>query len=402
MVGLPARGKTHIARRIARFLNWKGFSAKVFNVGSYRREQVGAKQPHSFFDPGNAQGMAARESVAKLALDDMIRWLKGDGTVAIFDATNTTRARRVWVENELNAHGIEVVFVESVCDDPAIVEANIVQNKIRSPDYQQMDPEQAIADFRKRIAHYESANEGLDDTCRYLRVVDVGRKVVANRLHDLPPGLGWLMGGVLNLLSCLHTGRRTIYLSRHGESEYNAVGRLGGDSALTDRGSSYAERLGEHLATTLASAESVEVWTSTLLRTRRTALHLPWSTYPLKGLDEIDAGLCDGMTYAEIRDQMPGEYAARMHDKLNYRYPQGESYVDVIHRLEPVILELERHRGPLVIIGHQAVLRVLYGYLMDKGAAQIPHLSIPLHTVIALTPITYGALEERTRLDVEA
>ena len=31
-------------------------------------------------------------------------------------------------------------------------------------------------------------------------------------------------------------------------------------------------------------------------------------------------------------------------NKLEYRYPLGESYLDVIHRLEPVIVETERHQ----------------------------------------------------------
>lgn len=37
MVGLPARGKTYISRKICRYLNWMGFKSKVFNIGNYRR-----------------------------------------------------------------------------------------------------------------------------------------------------------------------------------------------------------------------------------------------------------------------------------------------------------------------------------------------------------------------------
>lgn len=44
------------------------------------------------------------------------------------------------------------------------------------------------------------------------------------------------------------------------------------------------------------------------------------------------------------------------------RYPAGESYLDVIQRLEPVIIELEREKESVCIVGHQAVLRALYGY----------------------------------------
>ena len=52
MVGLPTRGKSHTARRIERYLSWLGYRTRVFNV-EYRRTRVGARVPHSFFDPDN-------------------------------------------------------------------------------------------------------------------------------------------------------------------------------------------------------------------------------------------------------------------------------------------------------------------------------------------------------------
>ena len=45
-----------------------------------------------------------------------------------------------------------------------------------------------------------------------------------------------------------------------------------------------------------------------------------------------------------------------------YRYPSGESYLDVIQRLEPVIIEIERERECVCVVAHQAILRALYGY----------------------------------------
>ena len=38
MVGLPARGKTYIAKKLCRYLNWIGITTRVFNVGEYRRQ----------------------------------------------------------------------------------------------------------------------------------------------------------------------------------------------------------------------------------------------------------------------------------------------------------------------------------------------------------------------------
>jgi 6-phosphofructo-2-kinase/fructose-2,6-biphosphatase len=87
-----------------------------------------------------------------------------------------------------------------------------------------------------------------------------------------------------------------------------------------------------------------------------------------RSLDEINAGLMDGLTYEEFAEMYPDHYEARKNDKLGYRYPRGESYLDVFQRLEPVIFEMLRQRGPLLIVGHQAILRVLYGYL--TGAQQ--------------------------------
>lgn len=44
-----------------------------------------------------------------------------------------------------------------------------------------------------------------------------------------------------------------------------------------------------------------------------------------------------------------------------------QSYEDLVQRLEPVIMELERQENVLVIC-HQAVMRCLLAYFLDKGA----------------------------------
>lgn len=75
-----------------------------------------------------------------------------------------------------------------------------------------------------------------------------------------------------------------------------------------------------------------KVWTSTLRRTIQTASSLPYDKLTWKSLDELDAGVCDGMTYEEIEEHYPEDYAARDDDKFNYRYRGGESYRDVVIR----------------------------------------------------------------------
>jgi 6-phosphofructo-2-kinase/fructose-2,6-biphosphatase 4 len=58
------------------------------------------------------------------------------------------------------------------------------------------------------------------------------------------------------------------------------------------------------------------------------------------------------------------------------RYPRAESYHDLSVRLEPVIFNLERHQGDLLIIGHASVLRCLFSYLKGLSPQDIPAIDI--------------------------
>ena len=96
MVGLPARGKSYITKMLIRYLQWNGFEAKEFNVGS-RRRNIGLKGiDASFFDPTNRENNKIREEMAMAEQEKLYSWLHGESNdqhkkrVAIFDATNTT------------------------------------------------------------------------------------------------------------------------------------------------------------------------------------------------------------------------------------------------------------------------------------------------------------------------
>ncbi len=393
MVGLPARGKTYIARKIARYLSWLGYRTRTFNVGEYRRAIAGARQPASFFDPGDGEHRSVREAIAHRALDDLLAWLRDGGEVAIYDATNTERARRDWVLERCQAEGVHVVFVESICEDEAVVETNVRENKLRSPDYKDVDPKEAVRDFRERIALYERTYEPIDSRDKsFIKIIDVGRQVVVNRME------GYFSSRLMFFLMNIHPTRRKIWLTRHGESLFNTENRIGGDSELSARGIAYAKSLAEFMRRQ-RGAEGLAVWTSTLRRSVDTAQYLGVRPIPRRALDEIDAGICDGMTYAEIKENLPDEFQARAGDKFRYRYPRGESYADVIQRLEQVIVDLERQRGPVLVIGHQAIVRALYGYLSGRPQEECPFVPIPLHTVIELTSTAYGWEEHRVDLE---
>ena len=393
MVGLPARGKTHTAQKLCRYLSWLGYASRVFNVGERRRASLGAGQSHEFFDPGNEEGLRARRELALSVLDEMLDWLGREGRVGIYDATNSTRERRDLVRRRCEAAGCEVQFIEIVVTDPAVVEANVRETKLSSPDYVGVDADRATRDFRARIAHYESVYQSLGEPDgSFVRLIDRGRRVEMNGIY------GYLPARIVFFLINAQITTRQIWLTRHGESEFNMAGLIGGDSGLSPRGREYARNLAHHVSQHFDSDSSLEVWTSTLRRTIETAAPLGRRVLEWRGLDEIDAGICDSMSYRQIADTMPREFEARAQDKLRYRYPRGESYQDVIQRLDRVIIELERYRTPVLVIGHQAVLRALYSYFMDLPPGDCPHVSIPLHSVIELTPKAYGCAEERVAL----
>jgi broad specificity phosphatase PhoE/predicted kinase len=394
LAGLPARGKTFTARKLAGYLSWLGYPTEVFNVGERRRRDLGPGQGHAFFDPANREAALLRDRIADLTLDDAMAWLDGDGRVAIYDATNASRERRRAIAARSLAEDRELLFVEIVNREPAVVESNLRETKLSSPDYAGVDEAAALRDFQTRIAHYERVYESLgEDEGAWVRIVDRGRKV---EIHEV---YGWIPGRIVSFLTNLQVTRRPIWLTRHGQSEWNVLGKIGGDAPLSPLGRAYAENLAAHVHGHFGGSDDLDVFTSTERRARETAAALGIEAGPWRALDEIHAGICEGMTYAEIAKAMPVEFEARKRDKYTYRYPRGESYQDVVQRLDRVIIELERYRTPVLVIAHRAVLRALYGYFLGIAPAETPHLPMPLHTVIQLTPTAYGCEEERVALE---
>jgi 6-phosphofructo-2-kinase/fructose-2,6-biphosphatase 2 len=406
MVGLPARGKSYLSNKLMRYLKWLEYNVKVFNVGQLRRSrarqralQSGVREDHtaSYFSHNNPDATRSRDQLAEDSLEMLIQWLRDGGNVGIHDATNSTRARRAKIEARVaKEKGIVVIFLESVCNDPAVIAANVAL-KVSSgdPDYNEFSREAAERDFLRRIREYESVYETITEPhLSYLRLTNVGSEVTLSRIN------GYLQSRIAFYLMNLHLKPRSIYLSRHGESQFNVEGKIGGDSLLSPRGMLYMKTLPALITDNIGDAP-LTVWTSTLQRTIQTASELPYPKLTWKSLDELDAGVCDGMTYEEIEEAYPEDFANRDDDKFNYRYRGGESYRDVVIRLEPVIMELERQEN-ILIVGHQAILRCLYAYFLDLPQADLPYIKIPLHTVIKLTPKAYGCDEERYTLPIGA
>ncbi|CAH9121072.1 unnamed protein product [Cuscuta epithymum] len=396
LVGLPARGKTFTAAKLTRYLRWLGHQTKHFNVGKYRRLKHGTNQSADFFRGDNPEGLEARNEVAALAMEDMIAWMQEGGQVGVFDATNSTRNRRNMLMKMAEGN-CKIIFLETICNDPKIIERNIRLKVQQSPDYaEETDFEAGYRDFKSRLDNYEKVYESVEEGS-YIKMIDMvsgnGGQIQVNNIS------GYLPGRIVFFLVNTHLTPRPILLTRHGESLDNVRGRIGGDTVISDNGKLYSKKLANFVQKRLKSERAASIWTSTLQRTILTASSIVgFPKIQWRALDEINAGVCDGMTYEEIKKNMPEEYESRKKDKLRYRYPRGESYLDVIQRLEPVIIELERQRAPVVVISHQAVLRALYAYFADRPLNEIPHIEVPLHTIIEIQMGVTGVHEKRYKL----
>ncbi|NWS97000.1 F262 bisphosphatase, partial [Mionectes macconnelli] len=387
MIGLPARGKTYMSKKLTRYLNWIGVPTKVFNLGVYRREAVKSYKSYDFFRHDNKEAMEIRKRCALVALEDVKAYLLEEcGQIAV----------RFLCTKQFSM-GV-VFFVESVCDDPEVIAANILEVKVSSPDYPERHRENVMDDFLKRIECYKVTYQPLDPDAydkdlSFIKVINVGQRFLVNRVQD------YIQSKIVYYLMNIHVQPRTIYLCRHGESEYNLVGKIGGDSGLSPRGKQFSQALKKFIEE--QEIVDLKVWTSQLKRTIQTAESLGVLYEQWKILNEIDAGVCEEMTYAEIEAKYPDEFAMRDQEKYLYRYPGGESYQDLVQRLEPVIMELER-QGNVLVISHQAVMRCLLAYFLDKSADELPYLRCPLHTILKLTPVAYGCKVETITLNVEA
>ncbi|CAO3614299.1 unnamed protein product [Mucor fragilis] len=326
MVGLPARGKSYLVKKLRRYLNWLQYETKVFNVGNMRRvcEASSQDQNASFFDPNNKDMKRIRDEIALSVLEQLIDWLKEGGRVAIHDATNSTLARRKLLIDRLEREPeIRVLLIESVCTDQMMLERNF-RLKLSGPDYKNKDPVAALADFRSRVANYEKAYQPVGDweeehDIQFCKLINVGKKVIAYNIS------GYLSGQCIFYLMNFNLNERQIFVTRHGESEDNITGRIGGDAPLSPAGRKFARALAKftqtqriRFACEMASkanelepeenqtpARALEktaqfcnsqftIWTSMLQRSMQTAEHFDPDDYDVKHirfLNEINSGV---------------------------------------------------------------------------------------------------------------
>ncbi|WP_046864649.1 histidine phosphatase family protein [Microvirga massiliensis] len=161
----------------------------------------------------------------------------------------------------------------------------------------------------------------------------------------------------------MSTAAARIFFIRHGETDWNAEGRLQGqqDIPLNRIGRLQAREVGERLKALAPAYADFDYVSSPMKRTRETmeilrnGLGLVPGDYRLDPqLVELTFGAWEGLTWKDVRERDPVEAASRERDKWGFVPPDGESYAMLTERVRPVIEAIARDT---VIVSHGGVAR---------------------------------------------
>lgn len=362
-----------MARKIARTFQTDGLKVRVFNNGELRRRLTGPETSHpNFFSPKNFQAVELRERLARMNLKLAARYLEGEGDVAIVDAANVTRSRRRMIQEFFN--NSVVLFLECVNSDREVLEANLAR-KASLDEFRSLSPGEALESFRSRISHYESIYEPLEQEKNRLVVDSFECCILQEQFKEEVPHYERLRDVIVTRYV------NHLYLVRHGETVFNLEDRIGGDPELTPMGCKQAQALAFHFKTQRIPL----VFTSSLKRTRQTAMPVAriqqdCSIIPLAEFDEIHSGICEEMSYKEIRERYPEVAEARRKDKYGYVYPGGEGYSTMESRIERglrKVFYLSRPEDNIMIIGHRAVNRMILSHFVFRRKEEVPYIYMP-------------------------
>lgn len=198
-------------------------------------------------------------------------------------------------------------------------------------------------------------------------------------------------------------GITNLYITRHGQTEWNVHGRLQGhlDSPLTELGITQAGQLSNALEDVdfdaIYSSPSLRaVHTSEIMRRQRSV-----DIVIEERLREINMGSWEGMELTEVELQFPHEHETYWNNPAMYVPSNGgESFGDVFNRVVPFIESIAAHdeNKTVMIVTHTVTLKCIMSYFEKRPLNELwnppfVHPTCLCHVVIdgdAMTIKKYG------------
>eukprot|EP01063_Lacrimia_lanifica_P001163 TRINITY_DN10562_c0_g1_i1.p1 TRINITY_DN10562_c0_g1~~TRINITY_DN10562_c0_g1_i1.p1 ORF type:complete len:894 (+),score=286.48 TRINITY_DN10562_c0_g1_i1:61-2742(+) len=376
-MGLPGRGRTFMAQRLCRWLNWKGVRARLFSAAAAR-------------DPTQRRRSDNRENASVEAMIEFFGMYPG--SVGMLGCNSALPHHLDLIVERLVRAGVmreRVIFIDTCTTDSRMIRANVLGKPEQSdPKLDTEEEKTRLVENEERVqramrTRYQSLSEHTTGHLSFIHLSTTtypckSEKVVLNKIT------GHLCQKLLFFLLNLHPASSTTYLVRTGECLHQVANKVGGDSELTASGWQHAAAVRRFFNQKQHKHERMQVFSSSMKRALETASCFRgkrFSKVQYKSLNEINAGAVDGMTTEQIREKYPDVWSKRARDKYYYGWPKGESYSNMNQRLEQVILDLHRSPDPVLVIGHLDVCRGLLAYVSEWLPELCVYLSIPQHCI---------------------
>jgi broad specificity phosphatase PhoE len=157
------------------------------------------------------------------------------------------------------------------------------------------------------------------------------------------------------------------YIIRHADREkgefYNPTLRHQ-DGPISKKGHIMAQRLVSYFSDRLID----KVYVSEYRRTQQTIKYVAEekNISPIIDgrLNEIDNGVIEGLSDQELKQKYPNIWQAFMDRNHDFQFPEGESGVDVLKRVESFFKEKQKSYENLILVSHDGLIRLLLCYIL--------------------------------------
>ena len=181
----------------------------------------------------------------------------------------------------------------------------------------------------------------------------------------------------------------TLHFFRHGETNFNAEGRVQGqfDSILTDNGIAQAEAA----RPTVEGLGISATYSSSNVRARHTAeimtQNLPLDLTLLDDLKEIKMGILEQQLYADLAKTMPDAVKSFVENPEDFNVEGGETFEQLrvrgVSAIEDIIA-LEK-TGTVLVVAHGAILKTVFSHYAGLGLGNLqtpPRLGNCSHSIM--------------------
>lgn len=288
-----------------------------------------------------------------------------------------------------------------------------------------------------------------DDDSSYIKVYNLSSKIMANNIF------GRTSKTIIPCLMAWNIGTRPIWLCRAGETEEHTFYGRNRDAHLSERGMELRDKLGVfcrensekwkqnmyshgdyqpsmgmvdekndfnmavadnhgkgddgHIRK-VSSFHGVRLGSGVAVQEGGTTCKIMSSTMPRayetatydnscwveqsSHLNPLDKGDFTGMEMAEIKEKFPDWYKKLEKDPFRTRFPGGESYEDLVKRLESCVIDMEQQIQPVLVVSHVSVLQCLVAYFRGSPIDECTEIAFPMDTVVEMQPVKGGMWKE--------